>query len=189
MWEILPLFVEYAQRKLQTFQRNVMSSRTTEHSGWERIWAVRTEGSLIPHRAWGGPPDPPVLKSTGVADNSQGTQSSLGSDEEDIELWSWHLQYMDCEHQQWRLEGQSRLGSMPTKGAGTEDDEDQGPHSYQMSRWYTCFTLLFWISHLQKRRGERRRKSNPVLSENYSKENEFWTTKMQFSLAVEVGLG
>ena len=57
-----------------------------------------------------------------MADNSQGTQRSLGSDEEDIEFWSCHLQYVDCEHQQWRPEGQSGLGSMPTKATGTEDD-------------------------------------------------------------------
>ena len=155
MWEILPLFVEYAQRKLQTFQRNVVSSRTKEHSGWERIWAVRTEGSLIPHRARGDPPDPPILKSTGVADNSQGTQRSLGSDEEDIEFWSCHLQYVDCEHQQRRPEGQSGLGSMPTKATGTEDDgRPRTAFSPDVKVIYMLYSPLFNISAPEKERGK-----------------------------------
>lgn len=41
--------------------------------------------------------------------------------------------------------------------------------------------LLSSFQYLISRKGEgKERKSNPELSENYSKENEFWTTKMQF---------
>lgn len=42
----------------------------------------RSELGVSSHTGHGDPPDPPILKSTGVADNSQGTQRSLGSDEE-----------------------------------------------------------------------------------------------------------
>ena len=160
MWEILPLFVEYAQRRLQTFQRTVTSSKATEHSGWGRVWVVRTEGSLTLHGAGKDPPDPPVLKSTGLAENSQGTQRSLGWDEEDTERWTWRLQCMDGEHQRQRPAGPSRLGSASTKASRDREWwKTKGPIPIRCQD-----ALLSSLQYLIPRKGDRKDRERVILS-------------------------
>lgn len=61
---------------------------------------------------------------------------------------------------------------MPTKASGTEDDgRPRTPFSPDVKVIYILYSPLFNISAPEKERGKT--KSNPELSENYSKENEF----------------